>query len=139
MAVCLSRKVADSQRRIFPQAPGDRTDPARRFMLRPPARPFEEPLDRITQVTLGYFCLASVDKVSRLSSDVTSDPFHDGYTWQQSASNPERIELDLDLFESNGRGRVAMARAGAIENRGGSGNELLSDFRLIDIGADHKE
>jgi hypothetical protein len=80
-----------------------------------------------------------VSEVSRLSADATSDPKIDWQRCKQSASEPGRVELDLDLFESYRRGCVAMPRTGTIENRGWAGNELLPNLGLVQIGADHKE
>jgi hypothetical protein len=54
-------------------------------------------------------------------------------------SKPGRIELNLDLFESDRRGCVAMARASAIEDCGWAGDEFLPGLSLIQIGADHKK
>jgi hypothetical protein len=90
-------------------------------------------------VIFGCFCLAGVSEVSRLSADATSDPQHGGRKWKQPASKPGGIELDLNLFESYRRGCVAMTRAGAIKDRRRAGDEVLPDFGLVQIGADHKE
>jgi hypothetical protein len=133
------RKVADFQGRVFPEASAQRADPARGRRLRLAARPFQEPLERCTKVIFAGFCLASVSEASRLFADASSDPQHDGRRWKCPASKPGGIELDLDLFESNRRGCVAMTRAGAIEDRGRPGDEVLPDFSLVQIGADHKE
>src|SRR5215813_3906411 len=118
MPARLQCEVADSQTSVFAQASGDRADPARRLPLRLPARPFQESLQRFTNAILGGFHLASASKVAHLSADATTDPQHDRHTRQQTASKPGRIELDLDLLEPDRRGRVAMTRAGAIEDRG---------------------
>src|SRR5262249_52268678 len=46
---------------------------------------------------------------------------------------------DLDLFEANRRGRIAMTRAGGVEDRGGPADEPLPELGLVQIGADHEE
>src|SRR5215467_11645356 len=115
MPTRLQREVADSQSCVFAQAPGHRPDPARGLSLRLPVRSLQEPLQRFTNAILGCFHRASASQVAHLPAEVTTDPQRDRHTRQQAASKPGRIELDLDLFESNRRGRVAMTRAGAIE------------------------
>jgi hypothetical protein len=135
----LCRKVADFQGWVFPEASGDRADPARRLALRLPVGACEEPLKRRAQAIFAGFCLASVSEGSRLYADATSDPKHDGQTWKQSMSQPRRIELDLDLFESYRRCCVAMPRAGAIKDRGWAADEPLPNLGLVQIGADYKE
>jgi hypothetical protein len=138
MPACLSREVADFQGRVFREAAGDRANPPRRLTLGLPARPFEEPLERCTKAIFGYPCFASTSEVSRVSPGTISDPPRHGQSWQP-ASKPGRIELDLDLFESNRSGRIAMSRAGAIKDRGRAGDEFLPDFSLVPIGAEYKE
>jgi hypothetical protein len=87
----------------------------------------------------GCFCLASESEVACFSAHGTAGPPLHGLTWKHPVSKPGRIELNLDLFEANRGGCVAMARAGAIEDRGWAGDELPPNLSLIQIGADHKK
>ena len=139
MSACLFRKFADFQGRVLIEASRDGADPARGLTVVLPARPCQEPSDRFTHMSLGCLHLASLSEVSRVSADGTSNPSHDGQTWKQLGSNPGRIELDLDLFESYRRGGVAMMRPGPIEDCGWPGNEPLAHFGLVQIGADNEE
>ena len=139
MPACLYRQLADSQVWVFPEAFGDRADPARRPALRLPARPFQEALQRGANLTFRSCCLANVSEISRLPADETSDPQCDRQTRKQPVSEPGRIELDLDLLESDCRGRIAMTRAGPIEDRGRPRDEPLPQFSLVQIGADHEQ
>lgn len=139
MPACLYRELADCQVRVFPEALGDRADPARCLALRLPTRPCQEPLQRAANLVLRGFCLANVSEVPRLPADETSYPQRDGQTREQPASEPGRIELDLDLLESDRRGCIPMTRAGPIEDRGRPGDEPLPHFSLVQIRTEHKE
>ena len=139
MPAYLSREVADTQGRVFPQASADRANPARRLTPGLPACNFQEPLQRCAKAFFGCRCFASVTEVPRLPPGTTSDPPHHGQSRNQPASKPVRIELDLDLFESKRCGRIAMSRPRAIEDRGRPGDKRLADVSLVQIGAHHKE
>jgi hypothetical protein len=104
-----------------------------------PLRSLQKPLQRRAQATLGCFSFASFDELPLLPPHATSDPQCHGHGRKQPASEPGRIELDLDLFESKRRDRVAMSCAGTIEDRGRTRDEPPADFGLVQIGADHKE
>jgi hypothetical protein len=131
MPACLSGKVADFQGRVFTEASRDRANPARRFKLGLLGGTFQEPSERRAKTALGRFSFAGVGEESRLPSDTTSDPQHYGLAWQQPASQPRGIKLNLDLFESDRRDRVAMRCASTIEDRGRTGDEPRSDFGLV--------
>ena len=139
MPACLGREVADSQGRVSPEALGHRVDPGRRRTRGLPARSRQEPLQRRPQSRFRNFRLAGASEIPRLSADAASDPKRDRQRRNQTASKPGRIEFDLDLLEPDRRGRIAMPCAGAVEDRGGAGDEALSYLGLVQIGADHEE
>ena len=127
----LSREVADVQGRVLPEASVDRANPARRLTPGLSACNLQEPLERCTKVIFGCRYFASMSEAPRLARGTTSVPPHHGQSWNQPASKPVRIELDLDLFESNRRGRLAMSRPGAIEDGRGARDERRADFSLV--------
>src|SRR5215469_2022469 len=139
MPARLSGKLADLEARVFSQSSRDRANPARRFTLGLPAGALEESLQGCAKAARGGFFFARASEEARLPSDPASDPQHDGHRWKQRASEPGRIELNLDLFKAHGRDRVAMGCAGTIEDCGRTGDELLPDFSLVQIRAHHKE
>jgi hypothetical protein len=131
MPACLPGKVADFQSRVFTEASRDRANTARRFKFGLLAGTLQEPSERRAKTACGCFSFAGVGEESRLPSDTTSDPQHHGLAWQQAASKPRGIELNLDLFESDRRDRVAMRCTGTIENRGRTGDEPRAEFGLV--------
>src|SRR5262247_2094839 len=139
MPACLSGKVADPQGRVFTESSRDRGDPLCRLPLGLLAGTFQEALQSCAKAVFGCFCATFLSEKSGLPARTTSDPRHHGHRRQQAATKPGRIELNLDLFESHSRDCVAMSCASTIENRGRTGDELLPDFSLVQIRADHKE
>jgi hypothetical protein len=131
MPAGLPGKVADPQGRVFTEASRDRANPARRLKSGLLAGTFQEPSERRAKTAFGCFSFAGVGEESRLPSGTTPDPQRHGLAGQQPASKPTGIELNLDLFESDRRDRVAMRCASAIEDRGWTGDEFRPDFGLV--------
>src|SRR5580692_8789178 len=135
MSSDLACKVGHLQRRILAEAPGHRTNPARRFPRRFAARSLHEPLQGCTQALLVRFPAAEQRQGSSLRAGASTQPSRDGSTGKQPASKPGRIELDLDLLEPRRRNGVTMSSPGPIENGRGASDEGLSEFALVQIPA----
>jgi len=76
---------------------------------------------------------AMLGQGSRQSARLAADPVRDGRVRNWSAAEPVRIEFDLDLFEADGQGRVAVAAAGAVKNGRRTIDDPLSDIRLVQV------
>jgi hypothetical protein len=139
MSACLDRELANFSARVLPEVSRDRANPARWLTRGLQASPFKEPSNPIAQTRPRRGRLASASKISRRSADGASDPLHDGQTWKPPGSDPGWVKLDLDLFESNRGGGVAMTCAGAIEDRRWPGDKFRPDLGLVQIRADHEK
>lgn len=136
---CLDRKIGDFKGGVFAEPSPDPVDPDGRRMLGQPACTFHEPPQRRAQSIFGGVVPTSSSKAPCVPTGATADPLSDGDLRKEPVAKPSRVELDLDLFEPDRRDCVAMGCAGAIKDRGGTGDERLPDLRLVQIGANHEE
>lgn len=70
---------------------------------------------------------------------MTADPVGNGCVGNWTAPEPVWIKLDFDLFEADGQGRIAVARAGAVENGRRPLDEALSEIRLVQIAPEDED
>jgi len=131
MSTQFFREKCDTQRRVFMQAALHCGNPIRCGPFARAACLVHEPLHCSSKIL--YFRLpgTKAHQISRGDGTASSYPPCDRSMGNHPGSKPGRIELDLDLLESNARNTVLVGRSGSVKDDRRTGDENLANFRPI--------
>src|ERR1700678_2311895 len=127
-------ELVDLQRYIRVEPSRDRSDPIGRIALGPDIRTFHETPHRRAKSFFARLCAAKTHKVSNLRACASVQPSRHRHI--RHGSKPRRIELDLDLLETERADDIAMRSARLKENRRGAGDEVFAELGLVGTAAE---
>ncbi len=128
-------KIVGAQGRIIAQASRDRIDPVWALTAGFAIGALHELPHGRTKLHFFRIRAAQPHQRSRFRARASAQPLR--HRRIRHVSKPRRIELDLDLLETERTNDIAMRSARPKENRRRAGNDRLAEFGLVGTAAEY--